>query len=257
MIQLYHEEFGAGRPIVLVHGVLSDHTYFDKLIHYLDPFFHIITYDRRGYGKNAGQCNDYSLDHQVEDLFRILHTTADSPAWLLGYSAGGTIALKLAVKHPELLKGIILFETAVGLEEDDRKALAAWNNEINDLKSKGKIFQVFQAFEKLKGHIREDKNGRRPEKGFGRDGLKTLISNLNTFVNGELNDIQMAGMSQEELAAISVPVLMGISEKGRNSIFAVSSLHDAKRMGWPVVNFPGTHDAVVEYPGQFAEKLMQ
>ena len=68
-MELYRECIGSGAAVLLIHGALSDHTFFSGVAEYLSKSCKVISYDRKGYGENPLDCQaDYSLAAQAECL---------------------------------------------------------------------------------------------------------------------------------------------------------------------------------------------
>jgi pimeloyl-ACP methyl ester carboxylesterase len=102
----------AGNPhhplIALIHGTMDRSSGMLKLSRQLDPLYRVLRYDRRGYGKSAPHPGPFSMDEQVEDLVSLLD---GRPAVLVGHSYGGNVALATAVRHPELVLAVAVYET--------------------------------------------------------------------------------------------------------------------------------------------------
>lgn len=75
----------------------------------------VVSYDRRGFGETPGSST--SFDH-ADDLLSVLEQSAAGPAWLIGNSQGGRIALDLALSHPKRVAGMVLIAPAVSGEPD-------------------------------------------------------------------------------------------------------------------------------------------
>ena len=71
----------------------------------------VVAYDRRGFGETAPSDGE-GFSH-VEDLLAVLDVVTDAPAWLVGSSAGGGVALDAAVAAPERVAGLVLLASAV------------------------------------------------------------------------------------------------------------------------------------------------
>ncbi len=89
-IDLYYEDHGSGKPIVLIHGYpLSGASWEKQLPILLDAGYRVITYDRRGFGQSSKPTTGYNYDTFSEDLHRLVtHLNLHSFA-LAGFSMGG------------------------------------------------------------------------------------------------------------------------------------------------------------------------
>lgn len=106
---LYYETEGHGPPVVLVHGSWSDHQTWRQLAAQLVHIFQVVTYDRVGYGQSLGTPPPRHED-EVGDLIGLLEGLRLGPANLVGNSIGGTIALRVGLARPDLVKGLALHE---------------------------------------------------------------------------------------------------------------------------------------------------
>ncbi|MEJ7799086.1 MAG: alpha/beta hydrolase [Ilumatobacter sp.] len=99
--------------VVLVHGSLDRSAGLLKLSRRLDERFRVTRYDRRGYGRSSPHPGPFGIDRQVADLIGVLESVdrAARPRVVVGHSYGGNVALALAAHHPELVDGVVTYET--------------------------------------------------------------------------------------------------------------------------------------------------
>ncbi len=102
--------------VVLVHGTMDRHSSFARVRSRLMDSFHVVSYDRRGYGASrhaeppAGGIGDH-----VDDLEKIV---AGRRCTLVGHSFGGTVVLTFAARHPELAASLLAYEAPLPWLED-------------------------------------------------------------------------------------------------------------------------------------------
>jgi pimeloyl-ACP methyl ester carboxylesterase len=97
------------RPrLLLVHGLLGSLSYFEP--QRCLPGVDVLTPDLTGYGRRRSEETGVSLPEQAAMLARFLRDEAGGPAWVLGHSVGGAIAMLLADLAPELVRGLISVE---------------------------------------------------------------------------------------------------------------------------------------------------
>lgn len=108
-----YEESGSGPRLVLVHGGVSDRTYWAPVLAALADEFTIVSVDRRGRGA-SGDTEPYSLAREAEDLVAVVEAF-DEPVHLLGHSYGGLVALEAARRTGDLAS-LTLYEPAIGFE---------------------------------------------------------------------------------------------------------------------------------------------
>ena len=108
---------GAGRPLVALHGHMSDAESFTGLAQRLAPGWRLIALDQRGHGYSDRPA-DYSREGYVADVVALLDHLGLDRAVLLGHSVGGLNAYQLAARHPERVEAIINADMAVSLGLD-------------------------------------------------------------------------------------------------------------------------------------------
>jgi 3-oxoadipate enol-lactonase len=109
--RLYHEVFGAGFPIVLIHDGLAHREVWDAQVADLARDYRVVRYDRRGYGLSDAPEAPFS---NVDDLEALLAALAIERAVLIGSSAGGGLCLDYALDHPERVEALVLAGPVVG-----------------------------------------------------------------------------------------------------------------------------------------------
>ena len=88
-IEIYYEDHGAGRPVVLIHGYpLSGRAWDKQAAALLDAGYRVITYDRRGFGKSSQPASGYDYDTFAADLSALLEHLDLRDAVLAGHSMG-------------------------------------------------------------------------------------------------------------------------------------------------------------------------
>lgn len=105
-------ESGTGDALVVfVHGVLDRGRSFERVAEVLAPDCRIVLYDRRGYGASiaAGDV-PVGVDRHIADLVDVLDGRA---AVVVGHSFGGVSAMGAAVRAPELVQALVLYETSM------------------------------------------------------------------------------------------------------------------------------------------------
>ena len=107
----YLEHPGADPAIVLVHGLPGTANDFDKVVALL-PGRHTIALDRPGFGFSDG--GYHAFDRQLTLLKGLLDTRGVTRPVLVGHSYGGTIALALADRYPDDVRGLVLVDAAGG-----------------------------------------------------------------------------------------------------------------------------------------------
>jgi non-heme chloroperoxidase len=89
-IDLYYEDHGTGKPVVLVHGwPLSGRSWEKQVPVLLDAGYRVITYDRRGFGDSSKPVSGYDYDTFASDLHKLVTKLDLRDMALVGFSMGG------------------------------------------------------------------------------------------------------------------------------------------------------------------------
>ena len=111
-VELHYVEQGHGVPIVFVHGSVDDYRTFEPQLEPLSQHYRVISYSRRYNFPNAASVppNNHSALVEAADLANLLKALGAYPAHIVGHSYGAYTALILAMKHPELVRSVVLAE---------------------------------------------------------------------------------------------------------------------------------------------------
>lgn len=102
-----YQHSGAGTPLVLVHGTLSSHGGWARILPVLEQQFTVYAVDRRGYGE-SGDSAQYALEREAEDIATLVDSIGDNVN-LLGHSFGGLCALEAALLTSHL-RCLLIYE---------------------------------------------------------------------------------------------------------------------------------------------------
>src|SRR6266511_2468971 len=89
-IELYYEDHGSGKPVVLIHGYpLSGASWEKQAPALMNAGYRVITYDRRGFGRSSQPTSGYNYDTFAEDLQKLITQLKLKDFALVGFSMGG------------------------------------------------------------------------------------------------------------------------------------------------------------------------
>ena len=101
-VRLHVEELGAGSPILCIHGAGSSALLWQDALEQLARLGRAIAYDRR-YLRT-------SVREHADDAAALLEALEAPPTVVIGRSYGGTVALDLALRHPERVRALVVLE---------------------------------------------------------------------------------------------------------------------------------------------------
>ncbi|MGN0934728.1 3-oxoadipate enol-lactonase [Falsigemmobacter intermedius] len=101
-----------GRVVVFANSLGTDLRVWDQLIALLPKGLRLIRFDKRGHGLSDASPAPYSMDLLVEDAEALCDHLGVKDVTFIGLSIGGLIGQGLAAKRPDLVKALILMDTA-------------------------------------------------------------------------------------------------------------------------------------------------
>lgn len=113
-IELYYEDHGSGKPVVLIHGYpLSGASWEKQIPALLGAGYRVITYDRRGFGKSSQPTTGYNYDTFAEDLHELVTKLELVDFALIGFSMGGGEVARYVGKYGTKKVQRVVFISAV------------------------------------------------------------------------------------------------------------------------------------------------
>ena len=129
--KIHVERFGAGAPIVYLHGglVFFDNN-FGKQRDYFASFREVIGIDRRGHGHSPDDARPFSYREMAEETAAVIRALGLGAVDVVGHSDGGNIGLILAREHPELVRRLAISGANLrpGLPPDELQRRASWTS---------------------------------------------------------------------------------------------------------------------------------
>ena len=88
---------------------------FEAQVAELSKTYRVIAYDHRGQGKSEVK-GPFDMDAVAEDAAALIRDLVGGPVHFIGLSMGGFVGMRLAARHPELIKSLVLLETSANAE---------------------------------------------------------------------------------------------------------------------------------------------
>ncbi|MDO9409351.1 alpha/beta fold hydrolase [Patulibacter sp.] len=104
--------------VLLSHSLFFDHTMFDAQVEHLSGTYRVVAYDHRGQGGSAPAPRDeLDMDTLTADAVGLIEALGLRDVTVVGNSMGGFIALRLAARHPELVRSAVVAGSSADVEE--------------------------------------------------------------------------------------------------------------------------------------------
>jgi 3-oxoadipate enol-lactonase len=120
--------------VVLSHALGCDLTMWDSLANQLALDNRVIAYDHRGHGSSDAPDALYTMADLADDAARLLRELDTGPVVWVGLSMGGMVGQELALRHPSLVRALVLANTTSGYPEVAR---AVWQERIATVRAQG------------------------------------------------------------------------------------------------------------------------
>ncbi|HEU4656666.1 MAG TPA: alpha/beta hydrolase [Capillimicrobium sp.] len=199
-IRLMVDDAGAGEPLVLVHGSWDDRSVWGLVRDELARSFRVVAYDRRGHTDSEDGAEPGTRRDDEDDLAALVEVLGAAPAYVVANSFGSSIALGMAVRAPELVRGLCLHEPPlIGLLEDAPIGDAL--GPVIDLIETGEHTAAAQRF------VDEVALGPGAWEAMGPEDRAVMVRNAPTFAE-ELRDPAAFGVDLDAVAALQRPVLL-------------------------------------------------
>ncbi|WP_143307435.1 alpha/beta fold hydrolase [Chitinophaga vietnamensis] len=107
-LKIYYEIYGEGKPLLLLHGsYMNIGMNYAKLIPELSKTHQVIAFEMQGHGRTADIDRKFSYPALADDAAGLLKYLKIDSADVLGYSLGAVVALKMTLRHPEMVSKLV------------------------------------------------------------------------------------------------------------------------------------------------------
>ena len=251
-VKLHYLEEGKGTPVIFVHGGMEDYRIWESQIKPFSENYRVIAYSRRYNfpNDNSPIRSDHSAIVEAEDLAAMIKKLKLKPAHIVGHSYGAFTALFLAVKHPEMVRTLVLSEPPVyGLAKEKPEGKVLYDEFINNVWN-----PAGDAFNKNE----KEKALRLTVKYFaGADVFDEVPETLREYWKANSKEWQALTTStdafpvlrREEIKKIKAPVLMLSGENTLNILkFVDNELQPLFVKGERIIFKKASHDMWSEQP---------
>ncbi len=106
---MYYEIHATGKPLVLLHGgLMTIDSSFGKILPTLAKSWQVIAIEQQAHGHTADIARPLTYEQMADDTAALLKSLKVNGADFFGYSDGGIVALGIAIRHPELVRKLVV-----------------------------------------------------------------------------------------------------------------------------------------------------
>jgi pimeloyl-ACP methyl ester carboxylesterase len=247
--RLYYEVRGSGPAVLFVSGATGDAGHHTAVADALADDLTIITYDRRGNSRSprpAGWTGT-TMEEQAHDAAMLLRSLGCAPAAVFGTSGGAVIACCLLLRHPELLRGVILHEAPLAaIVPGAAEEIGELKRMIDEAMARGGPPAAVEAFVRANAGDAFD--------AIPADARGRMMGNGETLFSCELDAFLSWRPEERALASVSLPVRVVVGEES-TPLFTAAAQWLAERLRTTVGIFPGAHTPYFDRPKAVAGTL--
>jgi pimeloyl-ACP methyl ester carboxylesterase len=107
-LNMYYEIHGTGQPLVVLHGAYMTIETMGEIVPSLAETRQVVAVELQGHGRTADVDRPLSYEQMADDVAALLRHLGIEQADVFGYSMGGGVALQVAVRHPEVVRKLVV-----------------------------------------------------------------------------------------------------------------------------------------------------
>lgn len=107
-LEMYYEIHGTGQPLVMLHGSFMTIELMGKLVPELARSRQVIAVEFQGHGHTADIDRPFTYEQLADDTAALMRYLGIGNADIYGYSLGGGVALQVALRHPEVVRKLVI-----------------------------------------------------------------------------------------------------------------------------------------------------
>jgi pimeloyl-ACP methyl ester carboxylesterase len=123
-LNMYYEIHGTGRPLILLHGAYMTIDAMGPLLPGLAETRQVIAAEMQGHGRTADIDRPITYEQMADDTAGLARELGIDTADVFGYSMGGGVALQVALRHPQLVRRLVLASAGFASDAMPPEALA-------------------------------------------------------------------------------------------------------------------------------------
>jgi pimeloyl-ACP methyl ester carboxylesterase len=122
-LRMYYEIHGRGRPTLLLHGAYMTIDLMGPILPGLARSRQVIAVEQQGHGRTADVDRPLTYEQMADDTAALARHLEIDSADVVGYSMGGGIALQMAIRHPDVVRRLVLASSGFSSDSMHAEAL--------------------------------------------------------------------------------------------------------------------------------------
>jgi pimeloyl-ACP methyl ester carboxylesterase len=143
-LSMYYESHGSGRPLLVLHGAYMTIDMLGPLLAGLAQTRQVIAPEQQGHGRTADVDRPLTYEQMADDTAALIRHLGIDEADVLGYSMGGGIALQLAIRHPRVVRKLVVASASFSSEAMHAEALEMFPSITPELFAGTPIEEAYQ-----------------------------------------------------------------------------------------------------------------
>jgi pimeloyl-ACP methyl ester carboxylesterase len=223
-IKVYYEVYGAGEPLLLLHGNGGSIQNFEYQIPELSQHFKVVAVDSRAQGKSTDSGQEITYALMASDMSALIDKLQLGSVYVVGWSDGGNVGLELAFAHPQQVKKLVTF----GANYTHENLMAPPDNITMD-PNDPRLVKTTQLLKKYKGRTDQ----------------------LSPAVRKKLDELmeKYPNFTVEQLKQIKIPALVVVGDRDAINIDQTISLFKSLPHSQLFIVPGASHLVPVEQPG--------
>ncbi|WXG43740.1 MAG: alpha/beta hydrolase [Promethearchaeati archaeon SRVP18_Atabeyarchaeia-1] len=239
-LKTHYEEYGEGKPLVLIHGAQGTVEGFDGMIKILRNKYRVITPSLPGRSGSESMSGEVTMKRYSDHIARLLPKINVKNAIVGGSSMGGLVSLSFCFDHPEMTSALVLIDSPAKIQIDEKIV----NLFVDD----------YEGTTRLAASLGYSKNT-------PKDVVEAALRyNLKVPVETTLKDLRATGRYDpiSRLAEIRVPTLIIRGSEDILTPKPMSDILNNRIKGSTIKIIKGAgHSSIVEKPMEVSEAIMQ
>ena len=252
-VDLYWETRGGGPAVLLIPATPGDGRQFAATAAALADDHLVVTYDRRGTSRSPvpDGWSATTVAEQADDAADVLRQVGVQQAVVYGTSNGAAVALELALRHPALVRSVILHEMPLlSVLADPAPVGELIGGVIGPAMGTGGPSAALEAFLRFAW-------GDAVVDAWAPEMRDAFLANAEVVFSVELPAFQAYRPDEAALAASNVPVRVLVGRDQQAPFFAEAASWLATRLRTSVERSPGGHGPQFTHPRELAETILR